>query len=657
MKRTLLYCLLSAAVTYSAYGQKSIDNSVQLTATISKSPVQVTLSWQLHNNATNYYVYKKTKGATGWTPLTTTPLAATDTQYVDNTVSLDSAYEYRVYKHSSGTDPKGHGYIYVGMDALPIHKRGELLILVDSTYADSCQAELATLMDDISKDGWKVSRKDFGRTVDDVTIKNYIKTVYQSSDILKAVYIVGHLAVPYSGELAPDGHTNNHRGAWPADVFYADMDGIWTDNSVNNTSASRAATKNIPGDGKWDQSGIPGELELQISRIDVYDMPLFGKTEIQLMKSYLNRAHDYKVGNIAVTKRGLVDDNFQSYDEAFAANAYRNFSVLLGDNNIEDKDLVSTLNTDFYQWAYGCGAGSYNRAGGIGYTDSFVNNDVNAIFTMMFGSYFGDWDNQNNFLRAPLCSDVPALTSCWAGRPNWFFHHMALGEHIGYSAWLSQNNSSVYTPTGYAATGVHTVLLGDLTLRTDYIKPPTNLQLTSGTNMGAVLNWTASTDPNVVGYYVYSSDDKYGEYELKSVLVNNGTTFTDYAGTDGNKWYMVRAVKLEQTPSGTYYNLSLGAKDSATIDYPTSVHNIAKRTLAIYPNPAQDQVVINTAATAGIISIVSMEGKIVWQQELSTLQHKGNGYIVNISTIPNGQYILQLNNKGNIHTQKFIKTH
>lgn len=651
MKRNILLGFLALSLPFGVFAQKSVQSSVQLQATIGTSPSQVTLSWLPDTTSAGYIVYRKAKSQSSWTKLGN--YSSATTQYIDTAVTTDTSYEYKVLKQVTGGGLPGYGYINVGLMAKPIHYRGEVLLLVDTTFTDSCQAELATLMDDISNDGWKVSRKDFGRSADDVTIKNYIKTVYQNSNNLQAVYIIGHLTVPYSGDLSPDGHTD-HKGAWPADIFYADMDGTWTDNTINNTTASRSANKNIPGDGKWDQSGSASETELQISRLDLNNMPAFGKTEIELMKNYLNRAHNYKMGMLTVNKRGLVDDNFPTFDEAFAANAYRNFSVLVGDNNIFIKDFIPTLNTDFYQWAYGCGAGSYKKASGIGYTDSFVNKNTNAIFTMMFGSYFGDWDNQDNFLRAPLCADVPALTSCWAGRPNWFFHHMALGENIGYSARVTQNNSNTYDPTGYAATGVHAVLLGDLTLRTDYIKPPTNLQLTSGTNQGAVLSWAASTDPNVIGYYIYSSDDKYGQYELKSVLIS-GTTFTDYAGTDGSKWYMVRAVKLEQNPSGSYYNLSLGTKDSGMVDYPTSVYQLAKQDIVLYPNPASTYLIVESDINEGWVSVISVDGRMLYRQSLSTLPRAGNGYNLDISNLPNGQYIIQLNSKGNIHTQKFIK--
>jgi len=41
---------------------------------------------------------------------------------------------------------------------------------------------------------------------------------------VKAVFLLGQIPLPYSGYLNPDGHSD-HKGAWPADAYYADMDG------------------------------------------------------------------------------------------------------------------------------------------------------------------------------------------------------------------------------------------------------------------------------------------------------------------------------------------------------------------------------------------------------------------------------------------------
>ena len=67
--------------------------------------------------------------------------------------------------------------------------------------------------------------------------------------------------VGLKGNLAPDGH-GEHYGAWPADVYYGDVNGAWTDNSVWSTGAAWPRNHNVPGDGKFDQTTIPSQVEL-----------------------------------------------------------------------------------------------------------------------------------------------------------------------------------------------------------------------------------------------------------------------------------------------------------------------------------------------------------------------------------------------------------
>jgi hypothetical protein len=352
--------------------------------------------------------------------------------------------------------------------------------------------------------------------------------------------------------------------------------------------------------------------------------------------------------------RALVDDNFGAFSgEAFAANAYRNFPVLVGKDSVKSLDFVPTLNSASYQWAYGCGAGSYTSASGVGNTNNFKTNNVNAIFTMTFGSYFGDWAAQNNFLRAPMCSNDPALTSCWAGRPNWFLHHMALGEPIGYAARLSQNNSTLYSPSNYGARFVHVALMGDPTLRTDYIQPPTNVVLTSTGNTGATVTWTASADPDVIGYYVYRSDDRFGAYSKRSNLLT-ATTFNETGGTNGIKYYMVRAVKLETTPSGTYNNLSIGNVDSEYVNYPVSVNDIAQRpsNITLYPNPVKSTLYIDLPEMTEVnIELIDLSGRVLlWKKCKNSASIS-----VDVRTLQPGTYVSKVHGNGMTYTRLWVK--
>ncbi|MBS1772067.1 MAG: T9SS type A sorting domain-containing protein [Bacteroidetes bacterium] len=640
--------------------QTPVDYSIQLTATTTPSPAQIKINWKKIPSVTSYQVFRKAKTATSFGSAIAT-LSATDSFYTDNTVLDNATYEYQVIGGTTAS-----GYIYASVKAPAIHNRGTLLLLVDSTFSDSCAAEIKRLKNDIRADGWAVIQKTFLRTETVTNIKNHIKSTFVADNSTNAVLILGHLAVPYSGNINPDGHPD-HLGAWPADCFYADIDGTWTDASVNSTAASRAQNKNIPGDGKFDQSVLPSNVELQISRIDFANMPAFSKTEIQMMRSYLNRDHSYKMDSLAILHRALIDDNFGiSTTEPFAANGWRNFMPLLGNNSTQSIDYITSLNTATYQWSYGCGGGSYTSASGIGNTTNIAANNVNGIFTMLFGSYFGDWDAQDNFLRAPLCANTPALTNCWAGRPHWFFHHMTLGEHIGYSTLLAQNNDgNLYQAyNNYGSRMVHIALMGDLTLRTDYIKPANNIILTTTTG-GAKITWGSSPDGGVVGYYVYRSDAEYGTYTLRSGLVNINS-YVDSYGTNGMKYYMVKPVKLQSTASGNYYNTGLGIVSTPlniTYFHPdtfaTSAQQIisAQNEVVVFPNPASTQLNIrfsNDYPEQVKLIIRNQLGQTVISQ--SQNQVKNNTLSIDISALPEGIYYLILSNNKEINTYKWLKT-
>ncbi len=560
------------------------DFAVEITATTQVSPPQITLHWKRISDTTYYTLFRKEKSALAW-DIPFLSLSTTDSTFTDTTVVADSNYEYQIVAdhYHDTTYWQGTGYILAGIHSPALHDKGALILLVDSTLSDSCSAAIHTLMKDISCDGWQVIRHDVPRTMHDTGVKALIVADYARYPNVTAVQIVGHIAVPYSGDLNPDGHPD-HLGAWPADIYYANLTDAFTDYTVSDTLSSYPANRNRIGDGKWDKTTLNHFSELQVARVDLNNMPAFAHSEAQLTNNYLARDHSYKMDSLNIRHRALINDNFGVfatyyaslwYYEAFASCGWRNFAPLVSRDSIAQLPFISSLNTGSYQWAYGCGGGNFQGASGIGNTDSFATNNVNGIFTMLFGSYFGDWNVQNNFLRAPLCSNVPALTNCWAGRPYWFFHHMALGENIGYSARLSQNNDgTLYGPANiYGIQAyVHEALMGDLSLRSDYIKRASALSISTASHRGANLTWTSSPDAGVTGYYIYRSDSgEFFKYNLLNRTPVTGTSFFDTTGITGLKYYMVRPVKLQVTPSGGYYNLGIGITDSATVYFPAMV--------------------------------------------------------------------------------------
>src|SRR5438105_2940413 len=481
-------CLSIAAALTGRAAEATWEYSVQVSANAQAAPAQITLSWPQDTVLTpnSYTIYRKAPSATSWGAGTTLPGSATT--YTDSNVSSGSAYEYQIVKNTS--QYTGYGYIYAGVNAPLVDNRGKLLLVVDNTYAASLASELARLQQDLVGDGWMVTRLDVSRSDSVVSVKNLIKAQYALDPTnVKAVFLFGHVPVPYSGDIVPDGQIPDHQDAWPAAGYYGDMDGTWTDVSVNDTSASDARTHNVPGDGKFDQSSFPAALKLMVGRVDLANMP--GRlswggpatfpSELELLRNYLNKDHKFRHKQFDLPRRALVGDYFGVRDgEAFAASGWRNLSAFFNADNVTTLPAkgtwIRTLSTNAYLWAYGCGAGSYTSISGLGNTDSYddgvttemVKNDVKAVFTMLFGSWLGDWDSEDNLQRAVLALPSYGLTCALSGRPHWFLQHMALGETIGYGARLTQNNGpgGLYqNQLNSCARQIHIALMGDPTLR------------------------------------------------------------------------------------------------------------------------------------------------------------------------------------------------
>ena len=145
----------------------------------------------------------------------------------------------------------------------------------------------------------------------------------------------------------------------------------------------------------------------------------------------------------------------EAFGLAFAASGWRNFAPMFGADNVFAGDVFPDLETESYLWSYGCGGSGYTHCGGVASTADFASNRVLSVFTILYGSYFGDWDNTDNILRAPLAAEGAPLVNFYSGRPVWNVHHMALGYPVGYSARLNQNNDHQYTVADGGRHGPH----------------------------------------------------------------------------------------------------------------------------------------------------------------------------------------------------------
>lgn len=554
-------CLLAFAallVINLVVAQTASNYAVQISAEVQNSPPQIMLKFVVDNSTfSGYNIYRKLKGDAAWGNIYAT-LAATDSVFVDTAVNTKISYEYKVVRNGT---PTAYGYINSGIDLPEVSYYGKIIVVVDSALTASRAYVNQTYINDLIGDGWLVIKKEVDRNTAVTDVKDFIVDQYhQDPGNIKAVVLVGHVPVPYSGDLNPDGHPD-HLGAWPADAFYGEMDGNWTDVAINDTVSTGSRNDNIPGDGKYDQTLLPSAVELQVGRIDMANMPAFSTPEDSLVLNYLKHNHDFRTGQLTFVSRALIDDNFGAFSgEAFAASAWKNFQPLVGPFRVEEADYFTTMDTASYLWSYGCGGGSYTSCSGVGNTSSFLHSNLQTAFTMLFGSYFGDWDSPNNFLRAPLTNN--ALASCWSGRPHWVFHHMGLGETIGYSAMTTQNNTSLYFQN-YAGSFVHIALMGDPTLHQFVVPPPASLVLSEVSNT-VTLSWLAATELPVA-YNIYRTEDLNTPFSLIGSVPGTGTSFADSCVNMGSYFYMVRAARTEVTPSGSFGNLSNGIMGSINV--------------------------------------------------------------------------------------------
>lgn len=634
--------LLFILVPSSVFSQtmNSRDLVVPVWVEISKTPnPTVKLKWERSGYVDNYVIFKRTLDNVTFGSAIAS-LDSLATEWTDVNIKLNEVYEYQVLgigkKYVKENDTlfayrvfAATGYTLAGIEAIPPFLRGTVLVLVDETMKDELKNELEILQSDLEAEGYNVviqgapRAESFDKTKVAATKQIINEAIKQNTDITN-ILLIGRIPVPYSGDFNPDAHPD-HRGAWPADVYYGTADNIWTDQSINSTVATRQENKNIPGDGKFDLTNLPPTytVPIAVGRIDMFNMKLFydqnkANPELELIRKYLKRNHDYRNGKLNPEWKAIVDDNFSahSYPEAFAASGWRAFLNFFTSSNVKADDYITTLSKNTYLWSYGCGGGSYTSCGGVGNTSDFAIKGNNGIFTFLFGSYFGDWDIENNFLRAPLAAKEGALTIGWSGRPHWFMHHMNLGEPIGTSLLATQNNNNIYYPNIYftaqypngilMTTGtrqVHIALLGDPTLKmfNKRVPQPKNLQVVELNNGYLNLKWDAPESNKNLKYIIYRNTEKNPRLVLATPQPISSTEFEDKFLFDGVINYKVLAIDLDTSRSGSFYVTSRPANGSIkTVD----VNRDNEQIVNIYPNPAIEFVHINLNNIENIEKIV-----------------------------------------------------
>lgn len=655
MKKPILFLLIAQLlVSFSLFAQKGEDQTIFITVEYGEDG-GATLTWPNDPNFSDtYYIYENQAETTQ------------DFKYIDNLSGnswTDDNYEIGTKKEIMVTKKEGNNVIAfnvisLGKEVEMPYYQGGILLLVDDTLANELDLELIQLEQDLILEGWDVFKLFVSRNDSPAEVKELIKTV--AADMkqqLKSIYIIGHVPVPYSGffsrngtALPPDGHvegSGNHTGAWPADMYYGDLDGSWTDASVNYTDSKSDRNNNIPGDGKFDQSTPPSDIDVIVSRVDFYDMAAFPEQEIDLIKDYLARASEWRSGNTGFVLRGLIDDNFKNLN--ISASGYRAISNLIGtDSLFNDRDYLTELKDNNYYFSFGMGAGSYTSCSGIGKTTDFVENKIKTVFTGVSGSYFGDWDSKNNILRATLASG--ALGSFWSGIPHWYLNKLGVGGTIGDCLLYSQNADYIGSANVIALNAsqnkVHTTLLGDPTLR--FMQMNSAPEIVATKEAGAIkISWNEPTSP-FDGFNLYRIDlDDNSATKVNNELITDNE-FIDLAAPTGSFIYSFRAAKLIELPTSSYYIMGKGSL-SEPISFVTSVGYEKDNDFVVAPNPTSGSFRLQLPAEITKIKSVEirdMTGSVVFTHSGGV----GAEEVIN-TNLATGSYILIANTRN----KKLIK--
>lgn len=631
------------------------DYGLNIRSTLDTINKKVTLEWDADTNAYNFFIYKKRVNDSLFgnyiAKLSKEQLKWTDTLLEDVEI------EYKIEKDANFY--YGYGYIIAGLNIEEKDYFGTCLILVDSTIYSAISNNLEQFVNNIRGDGWRVIIKKAPRstTFDSEKVKivkDIIVDTYSNIQDLTSVILIGRIPVHYSGNFAVDGH-EDHYGAWPTDVYYAELDGKWTDTLQSRYDDVDDRIKNLPNDGKTDQTYLTSDLELQIGRIDMYDLPYFGESDIDLINRYLVKINSFKEGKVKIRNRAALIDNFGAdYKEGFASNGWTNFHSIVGGDSIFYLSNRFEMQKEDFLWYYGCGPGTYTASHEVLYSEELANFPHLVAFNMLFGSYNGDWDSRNNLLRAAIAAQPLGYAAVWAGRPHWFFHHLAYGYNIGYSTKLTQN---VY-PANYTAVSPfarrmnHIALMGDPTLRMSYFAKPVNVKANYKDDRIAI-SWDYPELPDVT-FNVYRADNIDGKFEKINTEPIRTNSYTDEHPLLGKNVYQIRAKRKEIAQAGTFNNLSIG-QFSQEIIYPLNLG----MELILSPNPFSDKVniVVKDDEKIEKIELFDINGL-----KIAEIEFANNAKIFEMSlssimgiSISAGVYFVRIYTNQNIYYRKLIK--
>jgi hypothetical protein len=408
-----------------------------VTATVSENPASITINLldNIFDNQAQYVIKRRPINGlnTDWTVVASN---ITSNTWTDTNVAIGASFEYQVRRIRQTFDAIGYVTACVRCDQTDY--KGQMILVVDNSFQNSLATEINQLKKDLTHEGWLVNELFVPRATTWETeptilsIKQSIASIYNNApanDKPNHLFLLGHIPIARSGLDAPtpDEHDEN-KGARGADCYYADIDGIFTDNATFNPGTIDTKAINLPNDLKWDQDYIPSQLEMAFGRVDFADIAGSANDEENLLRNYLNRLHEYRIvangfdmGNKTAFRFGYDNSNDGSY---------RSLIPISGENNVD----FYTGNLLYPQWVQQNGPYQIFMQN-IEVPDDYIWETVgmNATVFSSDQSYWGYWDEPYNFggygkIRSLLSKNTKCLGLIYTTTGINIFHQPAMGE-------------------------------------------------------------------------------------------------------------------------------------------------------------------------------------------------------------------------------------
>lgn len=221
--------------------------------------------------------------------------------------------DHSIFLKENGINTKGTGLVYV---------------IVEPTLYTSIQVDIARYINDIESEGYTAEIHTEGWS-NPIEVRTLLQSGYGSGMI--GAVLIGDIPAPRY-EIANDFNEYGYT-EFPIDLFYMDLDGEWIDSDFNEIYDDHTA-----GTGDI-------EADVWVGRLLPSTLTIPGEDEVSLIKNYLYKNHEYRMGNTSLYDRALVyiDDDWEPWS------ATHDWEVSLRyENRTLVDDIEETIAPDYF---------------------------------------------------------------------------------------------------------------------------------------------------------------------------------------------------------------------------------------------------------------------------------------------------------------------